>query len=79
MEEAIFLIMLIFFLAVLLAFAFGILNMTRREKFNPDYYVMFIIGICWLMLGIIFQYNFVIIVGICLSLFGIIKKQEWKQ
>jgi len=50
MEEAIFLIMLIFFLAVLLAFAFGILNMTRREKFNPDYYVMFIIGICWLML-----------------------------
>mgnify|MGYP001565221001 CR=1 FL=1 len=72
-------LVIVFVLAILLAFAFGFLNVTKREKFNPDYYIMFLLGLCWFVLGIIFSSYFVTILGIVLLVTGIFKRKEWSQ
>lgn len=51
----------------------------RKENRKPNYKILFIIGICWVPLGIATQ-NFVfIIVGLTFLIFGLLNRKSWKN
>ena len=51
----------------------------RKENRKPNYKILFIIGICWVPLGIATQ-NFVfIIVGLTFLIFGLFNRKSWKN
>lgn len=76
MVTTIFILFIIFSVSAILSMAFGFLNYRYRRKVL-DYYVMFIIGIGWTLLGFAFKMNIVILFGITFSLIGYFKKDKW--
>ena len=78
MYEKAVLLTIIFVVSIVLALAFGYLN-YRYKRRTIDYYVMFIVGIAWTVLGIVFKITFLMIVGAIFSLWGYIKRDEWEE
>jgi len=78
MNEQTLLLIIIFIISIVLALAFAYLN-YKHKRGSIDYYVMFIVGIAWVILGIIFKIAILTIVGGFFTVIGYIKKSQWEQ
>lgn len=59
----------------------GILSFVlfKKKKRPIDYYSWFIIGICWIPLGIISKNHFFWIMGLAFMSIGLYNKDKWKK
>lgn len=72
------LLLVIFAVSILMAIAFGFLNYRFKKRWI-DYYVMFIIGIGWTILGLIFKIWALMGMGVAFAIFGYYKRKEWDE
>ncbi len=70
------LLLIIFIVAIVLALVFAILNKKYKKRWI-DYYVMFIIGVGWTLLGLLFKLWFLVLIGGVFSILGYVKRKEW--
>lgn len=70
------LLLVIFAVAVVLAFAFALLNKKYKRRWI-DYYVMFLIGVGWTILGLLFKLWLLVAIGGFFAVFGYVKRKEW--
>jgi hypothetical protein len=70
------LLLIIFTVALVLAFAFALLNKKYKRRWI-DYYVMFLIGVGWTILGLLFKLWFLVLIGGFLAVLGYVKRKEW--
>ncbi|MBN2421840.1 hypothetical protein JXB41_01320 [Candidatus Woesearchaeota archaeon] len=63
-------------LLVLLLVVF--LAVKRGKKHRPDYYAFFIMGICWLPLGIPLNNYALSVMGLVFMIIGLVNKDKWK-
>lgn len=78
MLQRTFLLGIVFFISVALSIAFAYLN-YRYKRRSIDYYMMFIIGIAWTILGLVFELTFLVIAGGFFTIWGYIKRNEWDE
>lgn len=60
----------------MLAVAFGFLNYKIKRK-TFDFYMMFLVGIAWVVLGFLFKMWFLIVIGFLFFIIGVLKRREW--
>lgn len=72
-------LMLIGFLIVLLAIIPFVASRNKGKNYYPDYYTFFILGICWLPLGIVMKNYLFAIVGVVFMIIGLSNKDKWKN
>ena len=77
MQEKIVLLSFIFLIAIVLVICFWLLDKKKDRKLKIDYYSMFILGICWFILGIIFNEKFSLLVGTVFAIMGLFNKKHW--
>jgi len=71
--------LLITIFATLVIFAIIFFLIHRKNKFKPDYYVLFLIGLTWIAIGVpLKDYSFSII-GLILFIISLIHRKEWKK
>lgn len=68
------LIFLSFIGAIFLFIAF-----SEKKKKEPDYYILFIMGIVWLIVGIPLNNYILFTLGFIYSIVGLIHKDKWKK
>ncbi len=64
---------------LLIVFAVLYIQMRKINKRPVDYYNLFIMGIIWLPIGIIMDYNAFLILGLIFTLIGIANKDKWEK
>ena len=58
---------------------------NKGKKHEPDYYAFFVMGLCWLPLGIVFMatgnpaFSVFFILGLVYFIIGITNKDKWKS
>ncbi len=72
------LLLLIFAVSLIMVIAFGFLN-YRYKRRVIDYYVMFLIGVGWTILGLLFRVTMVIILGGGFAVIGYLKRGAWDE
>jgi hypothetical protein len=78
MIERTLLLLIIFAISVIMAIAFGFLNYKYKKRFI-DYYVMFLIGIGWTILGLLFKILSLGIMGAGFAILGYVKRKDWDE
>lgn len=76
MLQLTFLLLIIFLVALILAVSFGFLNYKIQGKVL-DFYMMFLMGIVWVILGFLFKIWFLVFLGILFFAIGLYKRSEW--
>jgi len=75
--------MLMFAIAILILVGFVIAiiasSIKRKENRKPNYKLFFIIGICWVPVGIATQNYVFMVAGLAFMILGLMKKKEWKD
>ncbi len=51
----------------------------KKEKHEPDYYTFFILGICWLPLGVALDNYAFTVMGAVFMIIGLANKNKWKK
>jgi chromate transport protein ChrA len=74
MVSLMFLLMII--LGIIVAFLF---SKNKKNQKEPDYYAFFIMGLVWLIAGIIVKNNPLWIVGFIFLLLSLYNHKKWKQ
>lgn len=72
------LLFLIFAVSLVMAIAFGFLNYKYKRRII-DYYIMFLIGVGWTILGLLFRVAMVITLGGGFAVIGYIKRKAWDE
>lgn len=58
---------------------------TRKNKRPTDYYSLFVIGLIWLIIGVVamfipdYEFNFFFILGLVFFIIGLANKNKWKK
>jgi hypothetical protein len=62
-------------------FFFGIVAivMSFKNKDNTDYYALFVMGVTWLVFGLLFQMSVFFMLGFIFTLVGLVHKDKWKK
>ena len=68
---------LVLFALVLIAFI--VLFLKRKKKIPPDYYALFVMGIIWLPMGVVFENYAFTAMGLVFMAIGLINKDKWKK
>ncbi|MBR9690673.1 hypothetical protein GOV08_03230 [Candidatus Woesearchaeota archaeon] len=77
--------MLLFWIAAILILLIGIAIITATAAYELivkpgiDYFSVFLMGLTWLAISIIFALDSFYILGILFTVIGLSKKHEWKQ
>lgn len=58
--------------------AFGFLN-YRYKKRLIDYYVMFLMGVGWTILGLLFKLWVLVLMGGSFGIWGFVKRKDWDE
>lgn len=66
-------------IVLLLLLMFIILIKTKKIDYHLDYKVLFLSGIIWFILGVVFETYFMWILGVILFVIGILNKDKWKS
>jgi hypothetical protein len=59
--------------------------MCKRRNRAPDYYIFFIMGIVWMIVGILcmvlhdYMFGTIFVLGLIFSMFGLANKKKWKK
>ncbi len=53
--------------------------LRKKDKTSPDYYSFFILGICWLPLGLVMKSWAFFTMGLVFMVIGLANKSQWKQ
>ena len=72
------LLLVIFVVSLFMAVAFGFLNYKYKRRVI-DYYVMFLIGIGWTILGLLFMVPVIILFGGSFAIWGYAKRKDWDE
>jgi len=72
------LLAIIFVVAIVLALAFAILNKKYKKRWI-DYYVMFLIGVGWTILGLLFKLWLLVSIGGFFAILGYAKRKKWDE
>ncbi len=72
------LLIIIFIVAIVLALAFAILNKKYKKRWI-DYYVMFLIGVGWTILGLLFKLWLLVFVGGFFAVLGYVQRKKWDE
>ncbi len=70
--------LIIVMIIILILLALGIF-FTKKSKAKVDYYTMFVIGLIWLVIGIIFDNKALWIPGLALFIAGLINRDNWRK
>lgn len=70
--------MIIFIVSLVMAIAFGFLNYKYKHRVI-DYYIMFLIGVGWTILGLIFIIPAIILFGGIFAIIGYFKRKDWDE
>jgi hypothetical protein len=73
-----FFLFIIFIISLMLSISFGFLNYKINRK-TFDFYMMFLIGIAWMVLGFIFKIWFLVLIGAFFLFISITEKSQWKD
>jgi len=71
---AIFSILILLILGIVLIFVY-----KKGEINSPDHYTLFIIGVVWFPLGIVFNNPVLWILGLVFLTAGLLNKKKWKK
>ena len=66
-------------LTVLVIVLFYLMKQNKGKNPEPDYYVFFILGICWIPIGISLDNYAFSIMGLAFMAIGLANKDKWKQ
>lgn len=72
------LLLIVFIVSIIMAIAFGFLNYKYKHRII-DYYIMFLIGVGWTILGLIFLLPVVILFGGSFAVLGYLKRKDWDE
>ncbi len=61
-----------------MAIAFGFLNYKYKHRLI-DYYIMFLIGVGWTILGLLFLIPAIIVFGGSFAIIGYLKRRDWDE
>lgn len=78
MAETWLLISILAVLIILGIIAFFVLK-SKKKKFQPDYYTLFILGLVFFVIGIAAEIPVMWILGIIFFILGITNKDKWKR
>ena len=53
--------------------------LRKKDKTPPDYYSFFILGICWIPLGLAMKSYAFSAMGLVFMTIGLVNKSKWKQ
>jgi uncharacterized membrane protein len=70
------LLIIIFIVAIVLALAFALLNKKYKKRWI-DYYVMFLIGVGWTILGLLFKIWLLVAIGGFFAILGYVRRKQW--
>ena len=65
--------------AIVLLLLIVLILLRRKNGMKPNYRALFIIGICWIPLGIATENMAFTAVGAIMTVFGLFNKSKWKQ
>jgi len=75
--------MLMFVIAILILVGFVIAviasSIKRKENRKPNYKLFFIIGLCWVPIGIATQNYVFVVVGLFFLILGLFNKKKWES
>lgn len=66
-------------LVAIVVLALLVIFLRKKDKNPPDYYSFFILGICWMPLGVIIENWGLAIIGFVFMAIGLKNKDQWKQ
>ena len=78
MEDIIFWMLITIAAAVLIIAVASMIFLRKKKKRPIDYYSFFIIGICWIPLGLAIKNHFMWIIGLVFMAVGLVNKDKWK-
>jgi len=78
MIQNIILLLIIFIVSLIMAIAFGFLNYKYKHRLI-DYYIMFLIGVGWTILGLLFLIPAIIVFGGSFAIIGYLKRRDWDE
>ena len=67
--------------ALIVAIAIGILTivLVKRKEIPPDYFAIFIMGVLWVVIGVLTQNVGLIFLGVVFGCIGFLNKNKWKE
>ncbi len=78
MISKVILLFIIFIVSLIMAIAFGFLNYKYKHRLI-DYYIMFLIGVGWTILGLLFLIPTIIVFGGSFAILGYWKRKDWDE
>jgi ABC-type dipeptide/oligopeptide/nickel transport system permease component len=72
------LLLVVFVVSLFMAVAFGFLNYKYKHRLI-DYYIMFLIGVGWTILGLLFMLPVIIVFGGSFAILGYVKRKDWDE
>lgn len=79
MESRLVVILSVGAVALLLSVISTIVLYKAKRKYEPDYRTMFVLGVLWVLFGLVKRNSLFIVVGIPFLLWGIINKGKWSR
>lgn len=55
------------------------LKISKKEKYRPDYYAFFIMGIIWFPIGLVINNTVFWVLGLILAILGLSNRNKWKK
>ena len=79
MGEKLWMMLSILAVLIILIVIMIIVAATSKKKIKTDYYILFIMGLVWLVVGIPLGNNTLMALGLIFALAGIVNKDKWKK
>jgi len=79
MSEKLWIMIVILGLLILLGGVFLVISLTNKKKRKVDYYSLFVMGIIWFPLGIVFENSLFFILGLLFMVTGLANKDKWEK
>jgi hypothetical protein len=70
---------LIYGFLVLLLIVLAVVYVIKNRQTEPDYYSFFIIGSCWIPVGLAFGSKLFAAAGLVFAVFGLSNKSKWTE
>lgn len=78
MESLVLLMIFTLMLVLILGVLFLMKGLSKKEKIEVDYYLLFILGIIWLVIGLFGNWG-LFAIGLLFFIFGWVHRDKWEE
>ncbi len=71
--------LIISILVVLILVVLAVIYFSRKSKLPPDYYSLFMMGLVWMPIGVVFDNYALTAMGVIFMIIGLVHKDKWKE